>query len=272
MPRGRGSTRRILKGRRTAVNQNEIVRILYQEVSSDDGDFSAGSDDEYDPDRDVNKPDSSDFDSSSTISNDAPPEPGVELPSCDPEFQWSTGSARPQRFAFLGEPGIKTNLCLTPPALADIFFSNDFVDSLVQATNTYAHKTVRPLQKYARFRQWKDTNYQEMRRFIGMLLYMGLMQLPTISHYWRTDQLYNLPLFRSIMSRNRFQLLLRNFHFSENDDTATSRLHKINPILERFNTLMPELYYPETDLSIDESIVLWRGRLIFRQYIKKQKA
>ncbi|GBP91137.1 PiggyBac transposable element-derived protein 4 [Eumeta japonica] len=34
---------------------------------------------------------------------------------------------------------------------------------------------------------------------------------------------------------------------------------------------MADLYYPEADLSIDESMVLWRGRLVFRQYIKNKK-
>ncbi|GBP66764.1 PiggyBac transposable element-derived protein 4 [Eumeta japonica] len=142
---------------------------------------------------------------------------------------------------------------------------------MVQATNNYAHRMAGPLQKHARFRYWKDTTIAEMRKFVGLLLYMGLTKLPTIAHYWKLDPLYNLPLFRQIMSRNRFQILLRYLHFSENDDSSTSRLHKIQPILDRFNNIMADLYYPEADLSIDESMVLWRGRLVFRQYIKNKK-
>lgn len=34
---------------------------------------------------------------------------------------------------------------------------------------------------------------------------------------------------------------------------------------------MSNLYYSETNLSIVESMVLWRGRLVFRQYIKNKK-
>ncbi|XP_069363497.1 piggyBac transposable element-derived protein 4-like [Maniola hyperantus] len=180
-------------------------------------------------------------------------------------------SARPQRFLFLGEPGIKTNFTSSASALADLFFSNEFLGSMVQATNNYAHRMAGPLQKHARLRQWTDTTITEMRKFVGMLLYMGLTKLPTIAHYWMLDPLYNLPLFRQIMSRKRFQLLLRYLHFSENDDASTSRLHKIQPILDRFNNIMADLYYPEANLSIDESMVLWRGRLVFRQYIKNKK-
>ena len=31
---------------------------------------------------------------------------------------------------------------------------------------------------------------------------------------------------------------------------------------------MSNIYVPEKELSLDESMVLWRGRLVFRQYIK----
>ena len=34
---------------------------------------------------------------------------------------------------------------------------------------------------------------------------------------------------------------------------------------------MREIYVPDKDLSLDESMMLWRGRLIFRQYIKNKK-
>ncbi|KAJ8933661.1 hypothetical protein NQ314_013873 [Rhamnusium bicolor] len=34
---------------------------------------------------------------------------------------------------------------------------------------------------------------------------------------------------------------------------------------------MKELYYPSRELSIDESMVLWRGRLEFRQYVKDKR-
>lgn len=34
---------------------------------------------------------------------------------------------------------------------------------------------------------------------------------------------------------------------------------------------MNELYEPSKNLSLDESVVLWRGRLIFRQYNKNKR-
>lgn len=34
---------------------------------------------------------------------------------------------------------------------------------------------------------------------------------------------------------------------------------------------MVEVYQPSKQLSLDESMVLWRGRLVFRQYIKNKR-
>ncbi|GBP66765.1 hypothetical protein EVAR_28633_1 [Eumeta japonica] len=136
MPRGSG--RRILRGRRSIrpgrqLREDQIPdvinkEILYEEESSSDaGDFSADSGDDYDPERDENKNTSTESGSSTEPDEETPPPapsppPGVEGPSCDPEFQWKMDSARPQRFPFLGEPGIKTNFISSTSALADLFF------------------------------------------------------------------------------------------------------------------------------------------------------
>ena len=45
---------------------------------------------------------------------------------------------------------------------------------------------------------------------------------------------------------------------------------KINLLTEHLNVRMREIYTPDKCLSIDESMVLWRGRLVFRQYIKNK--
>lgn len=34
---------------------------------------------------------------------------------------------------------------------------------------------------------------------------------------------------------------------------------------------MSSVYYPGKELSLDESMMLWRGRLLFRQYIKGKR-
>lgn len=75
------------------------------------------------------------------------------------------------------------------------------------------------------------------------------------------------------MSRDRFLLILRCLHFSSDDQNRKppSRLEKVNFIVDYFNNKMAQLYYPCKELSLDEAMILWRGRLVFRQYIKGKR-
>ena len=58
------------------------------------------------------------------------------------------------------------------------------------------------------------------------------------------------------MSKNRFQLLLRLFHFVDNSVDKDDRLYKIRPIMDHFNNVMKKNYVPDKSLCIDESMML----------------
>lgn len=81
---------------------------------------------------------------------------------------------------------------------------------------------------------------------------MGPCSFPSIEHYWSTSKLYNVMFWRSNMSRNRFQLLLRYFHLVDNTIPSADRLYKVRPI-------------PDKNICINESMMLWRGRLHFHK-------
>ena len=78
-------------------------------------------------------------------------------------------------------------------------------------------------------------------------------------------------MFSIVMPRNRFQLILRFWHFLDNNTAGPGCLRKIVPIVEHLNNTMNTIYIPDKDLSIDESMMLWRGHLVFRQYIKNKR-
>lgn len=104
---------------------------------------------------------------------------------------------------------------------------------------------------------------------------MGNVRMKRLQDYWKRDPLFHCKAIASSMSRNRFLVVLRSLHFAENPNPATpppeDRLYKIRPVINYFNERMADVYYPGRELSLDESMVLWRGRLTFRQYIKNKK-
>ena len=73
------------------------------------------------------------------------------------------------------------------------------------------------------------------------------------------------------MSLDRFQLVMRFFHCGDRPNFAGDRLAKIRLLTNHLNQIMEELYVPDKNLSLDESMMLWRGRLLFRQYIKNKR-
>ena len=73
------------------------------------------------------------------------------------------------------------------------------------------------------------------------------------------------------MSRERFQAIMRLLHFGDRPEGANDRLAKIRLLVNHLNQNMAHLYIPPKNLALDESMVLWRGRLVFRQYIKNKR-
>ncbi|XP_071972612.1 piggyBac transposable element-derived protein 4-like [Engystomops pustulosus] len=158
----------------------------------------------------------------------------------------------------------------------------DFVSvpGVKMCTNVYAAQflATHPESLYVRDNMWKPVDQAEMLIFWGLLLNMGLVKKPTIRSYWSTDVLYDTPMYRDVMPRKRFEAIMRFIHYSDNSlcppasDPSYDRLFKIRPLVKHFNLKFAEVYMPEKNLAIDESLVLFKGRLKFRQYLPSKRA
>lgn len=71
------------------------------------------------------------------------------------------------------------------------------------------------------------------------------------------------------MTARRFEQILRCFNCSSdnNDDT----LGKVSILLNKIIKNSQAMFYPKESLSLDQSLLLFRGRLRFRVYIKNKK-
>ena len=76
------------------------------------------------------------------------------------------------------------------------------------------------------------------------------------------------------MSRNRFYAVSECLHFQNNklDPPAKDRLWKIRPFYDYITGRFTDVYIPEQQVLIDEGLLLWKGRLVFKQYIPKKRA
>lgn len=146
---------------------------------------------------------------------------------------------------------------------------------IVEETNRFAgsYDEANKAPKNSRARKWVDTDEDEIRKFIGIILLMGLVQFPQIKLYWSKGNMYGCQMNKDTMPRDRFQLLLKFVHFCNNDlDPGNNRLYKVENFVNKFNVNCKSVLTPGTKLVIDESMVPWRGRLKFRVYNKSKSS
>ena len=149
-------------------------------------------------------------------------------------------------------------------------------------TNRYAQQFLATIDGDARpsnSGKWTHVTLPEMKKIIGVIFLMGVIYKPSIPMYWVTEEIYWTPAFSVIMTRTRFQIILKFLHFNNNLDPNydpnaedRDRLHKVRPIIDELRRSFKSVWSPERNLSVDESLVLYKGRLQFRQYIKTKRA
>ena len=136
---------------------------------------------------------------------------------------------------------------------------------MVNDTSHYAEKLLNKtiIMRRSRYKDWKRTDVVEMKKFIGLLLHTEIVKLPIIRDCWPTDHFLKTHVWSNTMSKNRFLLLLRFWYFEIEGDNEM--LEKVAYLMNNLNKKMKEIYCPDQSLSLDNSMMFWRGWLIFRQ-------
>ena len=191
---------------------------------------------------------------------------------------WVAVDRPPNIPPFTGQPGVRLPQAPNGRDAFDyfsVFLNEAFFVLLADETNRYAHQVrqARNFGNHSRVHKWRDTTAMEIKIFFAILFAMGLDDRPTYACYWSNDVIFENSFFRNLMSRDRFLLILKFFHLTNNEarnaggDAPPDKLWKIRPLITLLNTRFGEVYYPERDLCVDETMVPWTGRLSFKQYI-----
>ncbi|KAF2880057.1 hypothetical protein ILUMI_26126 [Ignelater luminosus] len=137
----------------------------------------------------------------------------------------------------------------TPADFFSLFVGNEILQIMTDQTNLSATQKLMnadDVSENSCLRAWTPTSKEEMKKFLGILGYM-------------------VSIVGRIMSRNRFELLLNLWHFSDNQMCPEGDSgYKIKPLINLFQ----EAYTPMQEFCIDD--VPFRGRLIMKQYIPQK--
>ena len=94
--------------------------------------------------------------------------------------------------------------------------------------------------------------------------------------YWSKSWPFTSDNFSSLMSSRRFELILRFLHLNNSEtqpqrgEAGFDKLYKIRPLLNKLLVAFKDSYTPTQFLSIDESMISFKGRLSFLQYLPKK--
>lgn len=179
----------------------------------------------------------------------------------EPERKWEANETASKQLMYLLPEGPVEGIFVECESATDYFvlFIRDILETLCFQSNLYAVQRNKIL----------NITENELLAFFGINFLMGYVELPSWKDYWSTSEDLGVQLVQRTMARNRFDIILRNLHIVDNskiNKDNTDRLAKLRPFIECLNKNFNDFYHGTRELSVDESMILFKGRSTIKQY------
>ncbi|KAJ8966082.1 hypothetical protein NQ314_003751 [Rhamnusium bicolor] len=102
---------------------------------------------------------------------------------------------------------------------------------------------------------------------------MRYHKLPSYKNYWSCSDDLGVPIVRRVMPRSRFEQFLQYLHINDNSTIPADtkyKIYKIRPYVKALNEQFDMLNNGTTVLSVDESMIIFKGKSSLKQYNPKK--
>uniref|UniRef100_A0A8C5WHF7 Sp3 transcription factor n=2 Tax=Tetrapoda TaxID=32523 RepID=A0A8C5WHF7_9ANUR len=169
----------------------------------------------------------------------------------------------------LRPPNEKLTRMNSPLDFFKLFFTGELLDHMLHHSNHYIQQN-----GLSGSRKIDPITEMEMINFLGIAFYMSVVKLPSMTSHWSAFTKQS-PVTSSL-PRNRFVDILHNLHFNDNnlqpkpDNPEYSKLYKIQPLIDILSARFLDVMEPETNQSVDEMMVPFKGRDSRKVYMSKK--
>ena len=141
----------------------------------------------------------------------------------------------PDLYKFEAKPGLKVDLKdESELRIYKLFASKEMFTKISEETNRYAEDYIAKtdLPKNSSAQKWIKTNCGEIMIFWDLCMLMRLLGKPVLALYWSTREIISTPFLPKIVTRDRFQMILRFLHFNNNNNVTNKddKLFKVRPV------------------------------------------
>ena len=169
-----------------------------------------------------------------------------------------------------------------PTDIFEMMINDEPVEYITTQINLYfkqntSGKIFKPTSRVMRHLIKSDgelCNSIDIRLYIASLLYRAIIHKPIADMYYTQDRLFETPEFKRILPQKSLVLIESYVQFvdiAELCDTY-SRYAKIEPIHSYLVEPWQSLLTLECEASVDKALLLWKGRLSWKEYIKTKQA
>ena len=74
------------------------------------------------------------------------------------------------------------------------------------------------------------------------------------------------------MTQDRYMVLLQMLHFNDNNTASNDPLAKIRLVIDKLKISFSQSFAPYENLCVDESLLLYKGRCYFKQFIPSKRS
>jgi len=152
-----------------------------------------------------------------------------------------------------------------------LILDDDFWNIIVRETNLDANLQLLNKKSASNCVCWVDCTLDEIKTFFALIILMGQIRKPSLNLYWSRRKILSTPFFNEIMPIARFKLISKYIRFSKRDPDNENPLYRLQNIIDLVNKKFESIYIPRKEVSIDESIVNFKGRTTMSHYIPNKR-